>query len=447
MGTPSGRGTVSGNRYILLAGGTQDGTGVQSSTPQRQSVTIGEQGSKTKNVQGGKRTLDERSPGVHDQPEKVGRRRMTKDDGRNATGEGDGNGSHEEEQEDQDMESSEEDETITNVTAASGEKRSSNEEPVGAERSQERQEGRHRDRRVDEFMLGEIFHRIEVKFAKDMTDLVKKLPVEVKGQVQDSMSIMLEGLKGMMTGISDAVASEGYERRRDDADMVAKIEELRQEVKEVKRVADNWAGEESVAKVKESEKEMERKVRAAESQLKYLDIDIGYSTEDRRDMVRQVVNVLRGDTFPEDRHRYDRIMRKTRIVLLGKKTEVRRDRGRVMNTVPVLLELQNSQDRDELEMLLRKAGYFAAFHWPSEIKEFVGKIREGLVDEGYGESHFIRIRPEEKGGEVLIRADVRLKNGGKFQTKGFWKCPPAEKAFWGMITGMYAPLSSAQMRR
>jgi hypothetical protein len=42
---------------------------------------------------------------------------------------------------------------------------------------------------------------------------------------------MLESLKAMMTGISDAEASEGYERRRDDADIVAKIEELRQEVK------------------------------------------------------------------------------------------------------------------------------------------------------------------------------------------------------------------------
>jgi hypothetical protein len=296
-------------------------------------------------------------------------------------------------------------------------------------------------------MLGEIFHKIEEKFTKDMSDMVRKLPEGVRGQVRDSMSIMLEGLKGVMTGISDAVANEGQERRRDDAEMVAQIEELRQEVKAVKRAADNWAGEESVAKVKESEKEMERKVRAAESQLKYLDIDIGYATEDRRDMVRQVVNVLRGDTCPEDRNRFDRIMRKTRIVLLGKKTESKRERGRVMNTVPVLLELQSRQDTDELETMLRKVGYFSAFHWPTEIKEFVGKIREGLVSEGYGETHFIRIRPEEKGGEVLIRADVRLKNGGKFQTKGFWKCPPAEKAFWGMITGMYAPLSSSQLRR
>ncbi len=39
---------------------------------------------------------------------------------------------------------------------------------------------------------------------------------------------------------------------------------------------------------------------------------------------------------------------------------------------------------------------------------------------------------------------MRLKKGGKFQTKGFWKYPSAEKAFWGLITDMYAPFTSAQ---
>jgi hypothetical protein len=434
--TPPGRGKVSDNRYILLSGMDQEGAGSTSSTPRRQleiegEERVGTQVQRTGGGQGGKRTLDERSPGMHDQTEKVVRQRTENDDGQGGQ---DGGG-----------------ETNEIVDASGDTEMSSGENGGGEDRASvwftDTNSGRMRDRRVDEFMLGEIFHKIEEKLTKDMSDMVRKLPEGVRGQVRDSMSIMLEGLKGVMTGISDAVANEGQERRRDDAEMVAQIEELRQEVKAVKRAADNWAGEESVAKVKESEKEMERKVRAAESQLKYLDIDIGYATEDRRDMVRQVVNVLRGDTCPEDRNRFDRIMRKTRIVLLGKKTESKRERGRVMNTVPVLLELQSRQDTDELETMLRKVGYFSAFHWPTEIKEFVGKIREGLVSEGYGETHFIRIRPEEKGGEVLIRADVRLKNGGKFQTKGFWKCPPAEKAFWGMITGMYAPLSSSQLRR
>jgi hypothetical protein len=318
--TPQGRGKVSENRYVHLSGMDQEGTGSTSSTPRRQLKMEGEervsvQTQRTGGGQGGKRTLDERSPGMHDQTEKVVRQRTGEESGQDSQSVG---------VENHDM-----------VDVSGGKETSSSGSGGTEDRTSawfvDSNSGMTRDRRVDDFMLGEIFHKIEEKFSKDMADMVRKLPEGVRGQVKDSMCIMLEGLKSVMTGISDAVASEGYERRRDDAEMVAKIEELRQEVKAVKRVADNWAGEESVAKVKESEKEMERKVRAAESQLKYLDIDIGYATEDRRDMVRQVVKVLRGDMCPEDRNRFDRIMRKTRIVLLGKKTESKREKGRVLS--------------------------------------------------------------------------------------------------------------------
>jgi hypothetical protein len=97
------------------------------------------------------------------------------------------------------------------------------------------------------------------------------------------------------------VASEGYERRLKDTKMVAQNGELRQEVKVVKRAADNWAGDESVVKVKASEKKMERKVVAACSTLKYLEINRGYAADNRRYIVGQVVNVLRTDTYPEER--------------------------------------------------------------------------------------------------------------------------------------------------
>ena len=46
---------------------------------------------------------------------------------------------------------------------------------------------------------------------------------------------------------------------------------------------------------------MERKVGAACSILKYLDINRGYAADNRRYIVGQVVNVLRTDTYPEER--------------------------------------------------------------------------------------------------------------------------------------------------
>jgi hypothetical protein len=424
MGTPVGRGTLEGNRYRLLAGAQEDSP---RASPIRQVTGESRQGG----GQGGKRTLDERSPGTHGLEERVGRQRG--EDGRSVSTGGEKSSENRRESEIIDHEMN--GEQITVSADKSGESVLVSDRVRGS------------GKRIDEFMLGDIFSKIEDKAEADMASFIKHLPEEVREPVKQGMSILLEGIKSVMSGVSDAVASEGYERRLSDTEMVAQIEELREEVKVVKRAADNWAGEESLAKVKASEKDMERKVSAACSHLKYLDIDIGYATDDKKDMVRQVVNVLRGDTFPDDRSRFDRTMRKTRIVLLGKKTEVRRERGRTINTVPVLLELQSRQDTDELEGILRRAGYFSAFHWPTEIKEFVSTVREGLVRDGFGESFFIRIRPEDKGGEVLIRADVKRKDGGKFQTKGFWKCPPLEKAFWGMITGMYVPLTPEQLRR
>jgi hypothetical protein len=112
-----------------------------------------------------------------------------------------------------------------------------------------------------------------------------------------------------------------------------------------------------------------------------------------------------------------------------------------------LLEFPSKNEAEEMDMMLRKAGYFATFHWPTEIREFVGKIREKLDSDGYGETHFIRVRPEERGGEMLIKADVRQKNGGRFQTKGFWKCPPAQREFWEMLGGLYTPIPQERLRR
>jgi hypothetical protein len=43
---------------------------------------------------------------------------------------------------------------------------------------------------------------------------------------------------------------------------------------------------------------------------------------------------------------------------------------------------------------------------------------------------YIRVRPEERGGIVQIRADVKEKNGGRFQAKAVWQCPPLNKDFW-----------------
>ncbi len=47
------------------------------------------------------------------------------------------------------------------------------------------------------------------------------------------------------------------------------------------------------------------------------------------------------------------------------------------------------------------------------MMEFVKEARQEIRKVGYEErSHYIRVRPEVKGGEVQIRADVKEKTGG-----------------------------------
>jgi dihydrofolate reductase len=190
--------------------------------------------------------------------------------------------------------------------------------------------------------------------------------------------------------------------------------------------------------VKASEKEMEEKVRLASCNLKILDFDFGEATDDRGWMVRTVLNHLKGDVYPEDRSHYDKVMRKTRIVIMGRKTSSSSFRGKTVYTVPILLECQNRTDAADLDVILKKAGYFSTFHWPQEMIEFVNGIREEVRKMGYKEqTHYIRVRPEERNGGIQIRADVKERNGGRFVPKAVWQCPPVNKNLWERITGLY----------
>jgi hypothetical protein len=71
---------------------------------------------------------------------------------------------------------------------------------------------------------------------------------------------------------------------------------------------------------------------------------------------------------------------------------------------------------------------------------FVERAREEVRKMGFRENtHYIQVRPEERGGNVQIRADVKEKNGGKFQAKAVWQCPPLNKALWEFLNGIFVP--------
>jgi hypothetical protein len=163
-----------------------------------------------------------------------------------------------------------------------------------------------------------------------------------------------------------------------------------------------------------------------------LDINFGKETNNRKEIIDRTLEYMREDVVLGERKRYDILIRRTRIIILGKET-VKRTRGRdTIYSVPILLECRNEEDKIELEGILRTADYYGTYHWPTESLEFIRGVRDEVRKLGYREDrNYIRIRPEEREGKVQVRADVKDKAGGRFWAVGTWNIPPADRELWG----------------
>jgi hypothetical protein len=40
---------------------------------------------------------------------------------------------------------------------------------------------------------------------------------------------------------------------------------------------------------------------------------------------------------------------------------------------------------------------------------------------------------------VLLRADIKRKEGGKFEGLAYWRAPPMDKEYWSRLNGMLEP--------
>ncbi len=222
-------------------------------------------------------------------------------------------------------------------------------------------------RRVNEFEMGKMFDDIVKKMEKDIDSLIEKAPDMFKRELRDGLEIMMGGMKSIMNGVSDGVACERMAREAEEIRTEDKMEKIMKEVKEMKNVNRGMVNDRMEQRVKASEKEMEEKVKIAGCSLKILDFDLREVMEDRAKMVRTVIGGLKADVYPEDRQCYERVMRRTRVVILGKRTTAGTNRGSTVHTVPILLECQNKVDAGDLEAILKRAGYFSTFHWPQEM--------------------------------------------------------------------------------
>jgi hypothetical protein len=93
-------------------------------------------------------------------------------------------------------------------------------------------------------------------------------------------------------------------------------------------------------------------------------------------------------------------------------------------TAPILLSVDDRENRWELEDILRQSKVYPNFHWSKEMVGLVKDMRNNLKEK-FDDKYFVRIRPEERDGKWRIKADVKPREGNeRFKLGATWEIPP-----------------------
>jgi hypothetical protein len=304
------------------------------------------------------------------------------------------------------------------------------------ERSPQVEEVRQTRRRLNEFDMGVCFTKIGNTMKQRTEEVLAKAPEGLKGLLGESLGVLMQAVEEIMIGMSDGIKQERIERELTDKKQDDRLAELEEKVKEVTNITGSLTNNNVRGRIRESVREMEKKVEEANCGVKVLDIDIGKDTDDRRDIVRRALDTVRSYAREDSQRWLDTILKRTRVVVLGKRTVRRTARDdRTEFSVPILFQCRDRRDAEDLDSILRGAGYYPSFHWPREIMDFVGAVREEVRKMGFSDrEYFQRIRPEYRDGALQIKAEVKQKEGnGRFQLKGVWGCPPLRRQLWDAV--------------
>jgi len=299
-------------------------------------------------------------------------------------------------------------------------------------------EGKVKERRTEEYMA-----RVEEKFQSMEKRAEVALATAEKGvqELEKKAELGLSKVKELEERLDGRL--EKVQEKVKDLEERAMEEKVKIEDK-VKAVTANvdMALDEAVrCRLKESVVDMEGKVRAAMCGVKVGNLNIGQETDNKALIVRKVLGEVRKVAKREESGQLDKVLRRTRVVVLGKRTEGRKEGGETIQSVPILFQCQDRKDAQVLEGMLKGAGYFPTLHWPEEVMEFIKGVREEVRRRGTSAKEcWIRIRPVEEEGRIRIRVDTKSKTGGKFRLEGVWGCPPLIQGFWEEVEGLYTPL-------
>ena len=294
----------------------------------------------------------------------------------------------------------------------------------------------------NEFDAGRRMMEIGDRLRNGVRDVVARLRdsaltiEEVRTTTADGLMALMTAIDGLMNGMSDTVQADRQRQERMAKETGDRIERVEEKAKETEVKVEAASNARERQRRKESVAVMKDKIRQADRQIKIMDIDFARPLNNRRDIVERTIGYMKEDVILSDRKRFDILINRTRLVVLGRETSQTMHQGERIHTVPVLLECRNESDKMELEDILRNCQWFNTFHWPVECMPFVKEVREEVRRMGYeDESHYVRIRPEMRDGVLQIRGDVKDKReGAKFRTMAIWDVPPIDRNLWGRDT-------------
>ena len=291
---------------------------------------------------------------------------------------------------------------------------------------------------LNEFDMGQRMGEISDRIRTGVRNILNKIEAGgndlegVKQATKAGLTAMVEVLEAVMSGISDGIKCDREARQEKERGMEIKVGLMEEDIREskVKIEVMRQAKDRSVRK--ESSQVLTDKLRQAERQLKYLDIDFGRATNSRREIVERTISFMKEDVSLSERKRLDIVLRRTKFVILGKETKVREVEDQRIYTVPVMLEFRTEGDKVEVEEMLKTVGWFPVYHWPAEILEFIKEARAEVRAMGFPESgHYIKIRPEWREGRMELKAEVKENRmGGRYRTVAVWDILPADKGLW-----------------
>ncbi len=288
---------------------------------------------------------------------------------------------------------------------------------------------------------------------RDLVERIAVLEGLVKGK-DGSSSASTEQISERMRRLEER-DKEGEEERIEkervlDEKMRILEEELEREKKGREKKESERKEEEQRKKVKDSEKEMERKVGESMEQLKILNLRFRKESKEKGEVLKEAEAIIRGKVGEKDKQECEWILRRSRVYILGKGTEEKVVEGERIWTVPVLVRCGSLIEKERLEMILRSSGVRPSFHWPKEMVEFVSEIRGVVEQMGYRkEKFFVKVRPAIVQGVPQLRAEVREgeRRGGRFQRVACWSCPPAERKLWGSEENRLRPVWITECNR